>query len=129
MSLVSEFKDFVSKGDVIDLAVAFVMGAAFNALITSLVTDIITPLIGLPGHVNFASIAYTINGSTFLIGPLINSVIVFLSIAVAVFFFIIKPASKFKKKKPADRKTCPYCLSNVPIGASRCAFCTSRLKA
>lgn len=130
-----EFKGFMARGNVIDLAVAFVMGAAFNALITAFVTDIVTPIIGIPGHVNFASITYAINGSTFLVGAFINSVISFLSIAVAIFFFIIKPMSKLNStnKKPAvpvppTTKNCPYCMSSIPVKASRCPFCTSKLE-
>ncbi len=132
MSIISEFKDFISKGNVIDLAVAFVMGAAFNAVVTALVTDIVTPLIGVPGSVNFAALTYTVNGSTFLFGAFINSIIAFLSITVAVFFFIIKPMEKVKGKPkdvPADTKNCPYCLSKIPIKATRCPNCTSKLKA
>lgn len=135
MSLVSEFRDFVVKGNVLDLAVAFIMGTAFSAVITALVTDIITPIIGIPGAVNFAAITYTVHGSTFMIGAFINAVIAFLSIAVAIFFFVIKPVSKAqnKLKKPQmpgepTTKECPYCLSTIPIKAARCAFCTSRLK-
>lgn len=135
MSLVSEFRDFVVKGNVLDLAVAFVMGTAFSAVVTALVTDIITPIIGIPGAVNFDAITYTIHGSTFMIGAFINALIAFLSIAVAIFFFIIKPVSKVqnKLKKPAapgepTTKECPYCLSTIPIKATRCAFCTSKLK-
>ena len=134
MSLLDEFKAFISKGDVLDLAVAFVMGAAFNAVVTAMVTDIVTRLIGIPGHVNFASITYTINGSTFLLGAFVNSVIAFLAIAVAVFFFIIKPISKLQALgKPTappapNTKNCPYCISNIPLKATRCPFCTSELK-
>lgn len=132
MSIINEFKDFLSKGDVVDLAVAFVMGAAFNSVVTALVTDIVSPIIGIMGHVNFSGITYTINGSTFLIGAFITSVIAFISIAIAVFFFIIKPLSKMKKPSPAaaapDTKSCPYCLSNVPKKATRCSFCTSMIK-
>src|SRR5271155_4132975 len=93
MSLISDFTDFISKGNVLDLAVAFVMGAAFNAVVTALVTDIVTPLIGVPGQVNLAGLTYNVNGSIFLVGAFINSVIAFISIAVAVFFFIVKPMS------------------------------------
>ena len=134
MSIISEFKSFIAKPDVIDLAVAFVMGAAFNALVTALVTDIVTPIVGIPGHVNFASITYTINGSTFLLGAFVNSVIGFLAICVAIFFFIIKPLSHLQARgkssaPPAPAtKPCPYCLSNVPLKATRCPFCTSELK-
>jgi large conductance mechanosensitive channel len=132
--MLTEFKDFALKGNILDLAVAFVMGAAFNALVTALVTDIVTPLIGIPGHVNFAAVTYTINGSTFLLGAFVNSIIAFLSICIAVFFFIIKPVSKMQAlKKPKEAaapktKVCPYCISNIPINATRCAFCTSKIK-
>jgi large conductance mechanosensitive channel len=135
MSLLQEFQSFITKGNVIDLAVAFVIGAAFNAVVTALVTDIVTPLIGIPGHVNLAGITFTVNGSTFLIGAFVNSVIAFLSIAIAVFFFVIKPMAKMQKAtskpQPAaapDTKTCTECLSKIPIMAKRCAFCTSPQK-
>jgi large conductance mechanosensitive channel len=132
MSLLEEFKAFMTKGDVIDLAVAVVVGVAFNAVVTAFVTDIITPIIGIPGHVNFASFTYTINGSTFLIGTFINAIISFITIALVVFFFLVKPASRFKKpeviKEPPPTKTCPECLSQIPAKARRCAFCTSKVR-
>ncbi len=133
MSLVQEFKDFIMKGDVIDLAVAVVVGLAFNTVVTAFVTDIVTPLIGIPGHVNFATLTYTINGSTILFGTFVNAVINFITIALVVFFFIIKPMSKIKEKTTKKvtlsptTKQCPECLSVIPIGAKRCAFCTSKL--
>ncbi|MGA3020481.1 MAG: large conductance mechanosensitive channel protein MscL [Candidatus Micrarchaeales archaeon] len=133
MSLAKEFKDFIMKGDVIDLAVAVIIGLAFNAVVTAFVTDIITPLIGIPGHVDFTSLTYTINGSMFLVGPFINAIINFITIALVVFFFIVKPISKMKEvssKKTAvspTTKQCPECLSTIPIGAKRCAFCTSKV--
>jgi len=131
--LANEFKDFIMKGDVIDLAVGVIIGLAFNSVITAFVTDIITPLIGIPGHVNFASWTYTINGSVFSIGLFINTVVSFITIALVVFFFIVKPVSKMKEtttKKvqvSPTTKQCPECLSNIPIGAKRCAFCTSKV--
>jgi large conductance mechanosensitive channel len=118
---------------VIDLAVAVIIGLAFNAVVTAFVTDIITPLIGIPGHVDFTSLTYTINGSMFLVGPFINAIINFITIALVVFFFIVKPISKMKEvssKKTAvspTTKQCPECLSTIPIGAKRCAFCTSKV--
>src|SRR5271156_6637684 len=102
MSIISDFKDFISKGDVIDLAVAFVMGAAFNAVVTAFVTDIITPLIGVPGHVNFAAYTYTLNGSVFMVGSFVSAIISFVSIALVVFFFLVKPVSKMKEM--SDKK-------------------------
>jgi large conductance mechanosensitive channel len=133
MSLANEFKDFIMKGDVIDLAVAVIIGLAFNAVVTAFVTDIIMPLIGIPGRVDFASLTYTINSSVFSVGLFINAVINFITIALVVFFFIIKPISKIKertsKKAPVSptTKQCPECLSTIPIGAKRCAFCTSKV--
>jgi large conductance mechanosensitive channel len=135
MSLVDEFKDFISKGNVVDLAIAVVIGVAFNAVITALVTDIITPMIGIPGHVDFSALTYTINGSVFQIGLFVNAVINFIAITLVLFFFIVKPYSKLRasnqsknKPKHADTKQCPECLSTIPKAARRCAFCTSRLK-
>ncbi len=136
MSLLSDFKNFVMKGEVIDLAVAVVIGVAFNAVVTAFVGDIITPLIGVPGHVNFSSLNYTVNGSVFMVGSFVSALISFISIALVVFFFIVKPVSKLKERanaKEEDKsgpktKQCPECLSNVPIAARRCAFCTSKLK-
>ncbi|MGD0729185.1 MAG: large conductance mechanosensitive channel protein MscL [Candidatus Micrarchaeaceae archaeon] len=128
MSLASDFKEFITKGNVLDLAVAVVVGVAFNAVITAFVADVITPLIGIPGHVNFSALTYTINGSVFMIGAFVSALISFITIALVVFLLIVKPASKFKKKEAATTKKCPECLSDVPIGAKRCAFCTSKLK-
>lgn len=133
MGIIDEFKSFIMKGDVIDLAVAVVIGVAFNAVITAFVTDIITPLIGIPGHVNFSAYTYTINGSMFLVGAFVNAIISFITIALVVFFFIVKPVTKMKERMgPKDKavatpttKVCPECLSNIPIKAKRCAYCTS----
>jgi large conductance mechanosensitive channel len=131
MSILDEFKTFLTKGNVIDLAVAVIIGVAFNTVVTAFVTDIITPLLGIPGHVNLSAITYTINGSTFLIGLFINAVISFITIALVVFFFLVKPVSKLKKKEevkePDPTKVCPECLSKIPLKAKRCAFCTSKL--
>ncbi len=135
MSIVEDFKNFITKGNVIDLAVAVVIGVAFNAVVTAFVTDIITPLIGVAGHVDFSKITYTLNGSTFLIGTFLNAVISFVTIALVIFLLIVKPMAKMKemsdkKKTAADptTKQCPECLSTIPIKATRCAFCTSELK-
>jgi large conductance mechanosensitive channel len=131
MSLANEFKDFILKGNVIDLAVAVVIGVAFNAVVTAFVTDIITPLIGIPGHVNFASLTYTINGSVFMVGSFVNAIIGFATIAFVIFFLVVKPISKMKertsKKATSATKQCPECLSAIPIKAKRCAFCTSKV--
>lgn len=134
MSIKSEFIEFVMKGNVVDLAVAVVIGVAFNAVVTALIADIITPLIGIPGHLDFSQLTYTVNGSVFQIGLFVNAIISFVTIAIVVFFFIVKPMSKFKeltkKKEEAapQTKECPECLSKIPIKARRCAFCTSKVE-
>ncbi|MDE1860993.1 MAG: large conductance mechanosensitive channel protein MscL [Candidatus Micrarchaeota archaeon] len=130
--MLGEFRDFIAKGNVLDLAVAVVMGAAFNMVVMALVADIITPAIGIPGNLNFTSLSYTVNNSTFKVGLFVNAVITFLSISIAVFFFIIKPVSKMrgpKKAAPVTTKQCPYCMSAIPLMATRCPNCTSKLKA
>lgn len=127
MGLWNDFIDFISKGNVVDLGVAVVFGVAFNAVVTALVTDIITPLVGVMGHINFSLYTVTINGSTFLVGSFVNSIINFLTIAIVVFLFLVKPASRFSKKRQ-DTKECPYCASQIPAKATRCPNCTSKLK-
>src|SRR5690242_16810902 len=128
------FKQFMLRGNVIDLAIAVVIGAAFGAVVTALVKDLITPLIAaIGGQPDFSSVHFTINNSKFLIGDFINAVISFLIIAAVVFFFVVKPMNllmeRMRKEPPADPTTtkCPACLSDIPIGATRCAFCTTDL--
>jgi large conductance mechanosensitive channel len=133
MSTASEFRAFILRGNVVDLAVGVVIGAAFGAVVTGLVSDIITPLISIPGKITFADVYFQIGGGKFLIGAFINAVISFLVIAFAVFFFVVKPVNHLmamRKTEPAVLPTtreCPYCLSSIPIKATRCAFCTSEL--
>ncbi len=133
--MLKDFRQFVLRGNVLDLAVAVVMGAAFGAVVTALVKDLLTPLIAaLVGTPDFSSIVFTVNGSKFPIGDFINAVVSFVLIAAAVYFFIIVPVNALQARArrgepPADptTKTCPECLSTVPIAARRCAFCTSPL--
>ena len=127
-----DFKQFLLRGNVVDLAVGVVMGAAFGTVVSALVKDFITPLIAaMFGKPDFSKINFTINGSVFPVGDFINAVISFALIAVAVFFFIVKPInfliSRAHKEPPPDPTTmkCPECLSEIPIDARRCAFCTS----
>ena len=130
------FKKFLMRGNVIDLAVAVVMGAAFGAVITKLVKDLITPLIAaIVGKPDFSAIQFTVNNSKFMIGDFINSLVSFILIGVAVYFFIVLPmnslmARMHRGEVPPDPtvKKCPECLSDVPIAARRCAFCTSPLE-
>jgi large conductance mechanosensitive channel len=129
------FKQFVFRGNVLDLAVAVIIGGAFGAVVTALVKDLVTPLIAaIFGKPDFSAIAFTINGSTFLIGDFINAVVAFLLIAASVYFLIVAPVNKITERlsrgqAPPDptRKSCPECLSEVPIAARRCAFCTQPL--
>jgi large conductance mechanosensitive channel len=129
------FKEFVLRGNVLDLAIAVVIGAAFTNVITALVKDLITPLIGaLVGKPDFSAWIVTVNGSQFLIGDFINAVIAFALMAAAVYFFVVVPMNAWIERRrrgeaPADptTKQCPECISEVPIAARRCAFCTSPL--
>ena len=129
------FRQFLLRGNVIDLAVAVVIGGAFGAVVTALVKDLITPLIAaIVGKPDFSAITFAINGSQFPIGDFINALVSFLLIAMAVYFFIVVPMNAFmarmrRGEAPPDptTKKCVECLSDVPIGARRCAFCTSVL--
>jgi large conductance mechanosensitive channel len=129
------FKQFILRGNVLDLAVAVVMGAAFGAVVTALVKDLVTPLIAaIVGAPDFSAIVVTVNGSKLLVGDFMNAVIAFLLMAVAVYFFIVLPVNSItarmnRGEAPPDPTTrkCPECLSEVAIAARRCAFCTSAL--
>jgi large conductance mechanosensitive channel len=129
------FKQFILRGNVLDLAVAVVIGGAFGAVVTALVKDLITPLIAaIVGKPDFSAIQFEINGSKFLIGDFINAIISFLLIAAAIYFFVIVPVNALtarmrRGEAPPDptTKKCPECLSDVPIAAKKCAFCTSVL--
>ena len=127
------FKKFLLRGNVIDLAVAVVIGAAFGAVTTSLVTNILTPLIAaIGGKPDFSNLSVTLNHSKVMYGSFLNAVISFLMIAAAVYFFLVAPMNAYTERRnrgvaPPDptTKKCPECLSEIPIAASRCAFCTS----
>ena len=129
------FKDFVLRGNVLDLAVAVVIGGAFGAVVTALVKDLLTPLIGaLVGQPDFSAFTVTLNGSVFLIGDFLNAVIAFLLISAAVYLFVVVPVNALMARRrrgepPTDptTKKCAECLSEVPVAARRCAFCTSPL--
>ncbi|MGE0057036.1 MAG: large conductance mechanosensitive channel protein MscL [Dehalococcoidia bacterium] len=131
MKLAQEFKAFLLRGNVVDLAVAVVIGVAFGAVVTSMVEDLVTPLIAaIIGEPDFSGLTFTINGSIFRYGNFINAVISFVSIAAVIFFLVITPmntlVARARREPPADptTKKCPECLSEIPIAASRCAFCT-----
>jgi large conductance mechanosensitive channel len=127
-----DFKAFVLRGNVVDLAVAVVIGAAFGAVVTALVRDLLTPIIALIfGKHDFSALAFTINGSTFRYGDFINALIAFLSIAAAVFFFVVQPVNLLMARRrtqtdvESETRPCPECLSDIPRLARRCAFCGS----
>jgi large conductance mechanosensitive channel len=126
------FKEFILRGNVVDLAVAVVIGTAFGAVVAAFVADVITPLIAaIFGKPDFGSLVFTINHSTFKYGLFINAVIAFVLVAAAVYFAIVVPmnavAARRAKGEDATTKECPECLSEIPIGARRCAHCTSEL--
>lgn len=126
------FKEFISRGNVVELAVAVVIGAAFGAVITSLVADLVTPLIAMIfGQPDFGDLSFTINGSAFMYGSFLNALLAFLTVAVAIYFFVVLPMNKLeeRRKRGQDPETraCPECLSDVPSKARRCAFCTVEL--
>ena len=132
--MLKEFRDFVLRGNVVELAVAVVIGAAFGAVVASLVENLITPLIGaIGGEPDFGGLSFTINGSKFGYGEFINALLSFLIIAAVVFFLVVRPLNKLMEKlkpgKPVDNPTrsCPFCVSDIPVQATRCAFCTSEV--
>jgi large conductance mechanosensitive channel len=136
MNTLREFKAFILRGNVVDLAVAVVIGAAFGAVVAALVKDLITPLIAaIGGQPDFSSLHFTINKSRFLYGDVINAIVSFLIIAAVVFFLVVAPVNALlarrKTELPVDPTTreCPFCLSSIPVKATRCAFCTSEVPA
>jgi large conductance mechanosensitive channel len=130
--MLTGFKQFLLRGNVVDLAVAVVIGGAFGAVVTALVKDLMTPLIAaIGGRPDFSVIQFTVNGSKFLIGDFINAAVAFLLVAAAIYFFVVVPMNLIMARRrsgqaPPDptTKKCPECLSEVPIAARRCAFCT-----
>ncbi len=132
--MLREFRQFVLRGNVIDLAVGVVIGAAFTAIVTAFVKDLITPLIAaIGGQPDFSGIYFTINNSRFLIGDFLNTVISFLIIAAVIFFFVVKPVNtlmtrfKSEEPEPTPQRECPFCISKIPRTATRCAFCTQEV--
>ena len=132
--MVDDFKAFLLRGNVVDLAVGVVIGLAFGAVIAAFVADLLTPLIAaIFGSHDFSALTFTINGSVFRYGDFFNAVIAFLTVAAAVFFFVVRPVNalmrRYKTETDVDMPTrdCPECLSAIPVGARRCAFCTAQV--
>ena len=129
-----DFKEFLLRGNLVDMAVGIVIGVAFAAVVTALVGDLITPLIAaIGGKPDFGNLSFTINKSHFLYGAFINAVLTFVIIAAVIFFLVVKPVNalmaRYRTEPDVEQTTkdCPHCLSSIPIGASRCAFCTADL--
>jgi large conductance mechanosensitive channel len=134
--VLSDFKKFILRGNVVDLAVAVVVGTAFAAMVAALVRDFITPLIAaIFGKKMFSSLYFTVHGSQFHYGDFLNAVLSFLIIATIVFFAVVVPLTALmrrlnvlpKEEPEPETHPCPECLSDIPVGARRCAFCTSEL--
>jgi large conductance mechanosensitive channel len=131
-----EFRQFILRGNLVDLAVAVVIGAAFGAVIAALVKDLVTPLIAaIGGQPDFSGLTFTINDSVFRYGDFLNALLAFLIVAAVVFFLVIKPVNtlleRVKTEPPVDEETrdCPECLSQIPTAARRCAYCTAEVGA
>jgi len=127
---VSGFKKFLLRGNLIDLAVAFVIGAAFTAIVTSLVKDLITPLIAaIGGKPDFSNLSFYLNHSKFAYGDFFNALISFVLIAAVIYFLVVSPFSKLlariQRKLEVTERACPECLSEIPVAATRCMYCTA----
>ena len=132
MTLLQEFKQFIMKGNLVELAVAFIIGTAFAALVKAFIADLITPIIALIfGKPDFGTLTFTINKSHFFYGDFINVAITFVSIAFVVFFFVVKPVNALLARRKTGEDTesettpCTECLSEIPRQARKCAFCAS----
>jgi large conductance mechanosensitive channel len=131
--LAKEFRSFLLRGNIVDLAVAVVLGIAFGTVVKALVSDLLTPIIALIfGKPDFGALSFTINSSHFLYGDFINALIAFVTVAAAIFFFVVKPLNVLAARRAAgapdpdsDTRACSECLSEIPRAARRCAFCTA----
>jgi large conductance mechanosensitive channel len=134
--VLKDFKAFILRGNVIDMAIGIAIGAAFTTLITSFTKNLLTPILAIPGDVaSFADLDFTISGATFRYGAFIDDIISFVIIAAAIFFFVVKPVNALMARRKTEPdvdstvRDCPHCLSSIPVGATRCAFCTAELGA
>jgi large conductance mechanosensitive channel len=132
--ILKEFRAFILRGNLVDLAIAVVIGAAFTAVVNALVRDLITPLIAaIFGEPDFGTLSFTINGSQFAYGDFLNAALTFLIVAAVVFFLVVKPVNllmaRLRTEPDVETPTrgCPECLSQIPVAARRCAFCTSEI--
>ena len=131
--MLKDLKTFLLRGNVVDLAVAIVIGLAFKTLVDALIADIITPVVAIPGSADFSNLEFTVNGSVFRYGHFINAVIAFLTVAAAVFTFVVQPVNALMGRRKTEHdvgrttRECPECLSSIPVAARRCAFCTAEV--
>jgi large conductance mechanosensitive channel len=132
--MIKEFKEFILRGNLVDLAVAVVIGTAFGAVVSAFVKDLVTPLIAaIGGEPDFSQLTVTLNHSRFLYGEFINALLAFLIVAAVVFFFVIKPVNLLMARRKVEPATgvptrgCPECMSEIPAPAQRCAFCTAEV--
>jgi large conductance mechanosensitive channel len=132
--MLKDFREFILRGNLVDLAVAVVVGTAFGAVVAALVADIFTPLIAaVGGKADFSRLTFELNGSTFKYGHFLNALIAFVTVAAVVFFFVLKPVNALMSRRKVDTaadettRSCPECLSDIPSKATRCAFCTARV--
>ena len=132
--MLKDFRDFILRGNVVDLAIGVAIGAAFTTVIGSFTRDILTPILAIPGDKpSFASYTFTISGSTFRYGAFIDSVIAFVLIAAALFFLVVVPVNRLMARRRTEPDVesptheCPECMSSIPVAARRCAFCTAQL--
>ncbi|MBV8160365.1 MAG: large conductance mechanosensitive channel protein MscL [Acidimicrobiia bacterium] len=132
--MLKDLKAFLLRGNVVDLAIAVVIGAAFGTVVQALVKDLVTPLVSIPGKANFQDLKFSIRHSVFAYGDFLNVLLAFVTIAAAVFFFVVRPVNALMARRrtetdvEAETRECPECLSNIPRAATRCAFCTSKVQ-
>ena len=134
--MLKDFKAFILRGNVIDLAIGVAIGAAFVAVITSFTENLLTPLLAIPGDtVSFSEFSFSVSGSEFRYGAVIDALISFLIVAATIFFLIVRPVNALMARRSPGRdvesttRDCPECLSTIPVGARRCAFCTAEVAA
>jgi large conductance mechanosensitive channel len=132
--MLNDFRQFILRGNLVDLAVAVVIGAAFTAVVSALVKDLITPLLAaLGGEPDFSRLTFTVNDSVFRYGDFLNALVAFVLVAAVLFFLVIKPVGalleRVRTEPPVDENTrdCPECLSSIPTAARRCAYCTAQV--
>ncbi len=127
--MLKDFRTFILRGNVVNLAVGIIIGVAFGTVVSSFVKNILTPLISIPGKANFSALHFTVRHSVFAYGTFLNDLISFVIVAAAVFFFVVRPlnalTARFRPGEVNETRSCPECLTDIPVEARRCAACTS----